>query len=87
LFEEKREDVVVALSFRPDISFNGTKSPLSEMYLGPNGVPYHGANGTALSPSELRQLPLPKVKIKRLAQFEEVIIDEPYCIYLLGLDP
>jgi hypothetical protein len=85
LFEEKREDVVVALSFQLYTSLNGTKSPLLEMYLSPTG-PYQGANGMVLSPSEVRQLPLPRVKIKRLAQFA-AITDEPYYIYLLGLDP
>jgi hypothetical protein len=86
LFEKKKEDVVVALSYQLNLSFNGTTSPLSEMYLGPNGLPYQGANGTDLSPSEVRLLPLPRLKIKKLAQFEEVITDEPYFIYLLGLE-
>jgi hypothetical protein len=86
LFEKKREDVVVALSFPLSIEENGTTSPLSEMYLDPSGEPYIGANGTALSPSEVRRLPLPRVKIKRLAQFA-AITDERYSIYLLGLDP
>ena len=86
LFKEKREDVVVALSFQLNIALNGTTSPLSEMYLGPNGVPYQGANGAVLSPSEVRLLPLPRVKIKRLMQFEDVFTDEPYFIYLLGLE-
>jgi hypothetical protein len=46
-----------------------------------------GTNGTALTPSELQLVPLPRVKIKKLAQFDRVITDEPYIIYLLGLEP
>jgi hypothetical protein len=77
----------VALSFPLSIEENGTTSPLSEMYLDPSGEPYIGANGTALSPSELRLLPLPRMKMKKIAQFTEVLTDEPYIIYLLGLEP
>jgi hypothetical protein len=87
LFEKKREDVVVALTYPLTILLNGTTSPVSEMYLDPNGLFYLGANGAVLSPSEVRLLPLPRVKIKKLAQFNEIITDEPYYIYLLGLEP
>ena len=53
------------------------------MYVSPTG-PYLGVNGVDLLPAEVSMLPLPRMKIKRLAQFEDVITDEPYFIYLLG---
>jgi hypothetical protein len=49
-------------------------------------VPYIGANGIVLSASEVRRLPLPRVKMEKLAQFTQVLTDEPYVIYLLGLE-
>jgi hypothetical protein len=88
LFEKNREDVVVALSYQLIITWrNGTTGQVSEAYLGTNGWLYMGTNGTALTPSELQLVPLPRVKIKKLAQFDRVITDEPYIIYLLGLEP
>lgn len=87
LFEKDGEDVVVAVGFALTVTVNGTTSPLSEIYCGPNGLPYEGANGMALSPSEVRQLPLPIVKVKKMVQFDKVIVNEPCFIYLLGLEP
>ena len=84
LFEEKKEEVVMALTFQLNISSsNETNTPLSVIYLGPNGAVYSGANGIVLSPSEVSELPLPRVKIKKLVQFDKVIVDEAYYVYLL----
>lgn len=83
LFEEKKEEVVIALTFQLSISSNETNTPLSVIYLGPNGAVYSGANGIVLSPSEVSLLPLPRVKIKKLVQFDKVIVDEAYFVYLL----
>ena len=84
LFEEKKEVVVMALTFQLNLtSSNETNTPLSVIYLGPNGAVYSGANGIVLSPSEVSELPLPRVKIKKLAQFDNVIADEPYFVYVL----
>jgi hypothetical protein len=83
LFEKEKGKVVIALSFELVISSNETNAPLSVIYLGPNGVVYSGANGIVLSPSEVNLLPLPRVKIKKIAQFDNVIADEAYYIYLL----
>ena len=87
LFETNRENVVVALSWPLTITWrNGTTSVLSEAYLGAGGLLYLGTNGTALTQSELQGLPLPRVKIRKLAQFDQIITDEPYHIYLVGLE-
>jgi hypothetical protein len=86
LFEKNREDVVVALSYQLITSWKGTPTPLSEAYLAANGVFYLGTNGTALTPSELQLVPLPRVKIRKLAEFDRVITDEQYHIYLLGVE-
>ena len=84
LFEQQKEDVVLALSFQLILSSHGTNIPLSEIYLGPNGAVYSGASGIVLSPDEMAQLPLPRLKLKELAHFDKVIVDEVYFIYLLG---
>ena len=87
LFEKNREDVVVALSYQLIITWrNGTTGQVSEAYLGTNGWLYMGTNGTALTPSELQLVPLPRVKIRKLAEFDRVITDEQYHIYLLGVE-
>jgi hypothetical protein len=85
LSEEKGEDVVLALNQQLMAMLNGVRTPVSEMYSGPKG-PYLGANGIILTPSEVRLLPLPRVKIRKLAQFDKVITDEPYFLYVLTLE-